>query len=146
MPVSERAPRPRSEYAPPLRTIFSRIAATTALVLCDRDNLSPLKEFRDISSSRVRSVAKTRRNSDRRRGRCCLHPLSPPPTPLHPLGRHLAKIRPTRKKSVRSTAIITWCACYADYATVCCCRYFYTAVARTITWPWFGTCGPSVVL
>lgn len=91
--------------------------------MCDRDNLSPLKEFRDISSSRVRSVAKTRRHSDRRRGRCPLAPPShhPPTQPLHPLGRHLAKIRPTRKKSVRSTAIITWCACYADYATVCCC-------------------------
>lgn len=38
--------------------IFLRIAATTALVLCDRDNLSPLKEFCDISS-RVLSVAKT---------------------------------------------------------------------------------------
>lgn len=48
------APRPtRDEHFFPIAP-----ATTTALVLCDRDNLSPLKEFRDISS-RVLSVAKT---------------------------------------------------------------------------------------
>lgn len=99
MPVSERAPRPRSEYAPPLRTIFSRIAATTALVLCDRDNLSPLKEFRDISSSRVRSVAKTRRNSDRRRGRytVCTPSCRPPLRSTHWADTSQKSGRPERR-------------------------------------------------
>lgn len=46
-----------NDNAPP-PCVFLRIAATTALVLCDRDNLSPLKEFCDISS-RVLSLAKT---------------------------------------------------------------------------------------
>lgn len=75
-------------------TIFSRIAGTTALVLCDRDNLSPLKEFRDISSG-VLSVAKTglgvdfaRRNRKRRPSDPTRPPLRAPLRSTHwPDGR-----------------------------------------------------------
>lgn len=57
--ISERAALPSPEETrPATRASFYGSPTTTALVLCDRDNLSPLKEFRDISS-RVLSVAKT---------------------------------------------------------------------------------------
>lgn len=102
--ISERAgtvPGEKLARTPPLRTdFFTGSRDYCACVLCDRDNLSPLKEFRDISS-RVLSVAKTglvleKRRSDRREEKS---PPSPKnnPTPLHPLGR-LAKIGVARKK------------------------------------------------
>lgn len=83
--ISERAAQSPEKSCPNPATQddFLRVAATTALVLCDRDNLSPLKEFRDISS-RVLSVAKTGLVRDvltaEERHPLLLQPHSAPPT------------------------------------------------------------------
>lgn len=68
-------------------------------MLCDRDNLSPLKEFLDISS-RVVSVAKTglvKRRSDRNIASCYTPPSPPHPYSAPPTGQ-IRKNRATRKK------------------------------------------------
>lgn len=99
---------------PATRGNFLRIAATTALVLCDRDNLSPLKEFRDIGSRVLSSVAKTGFVRDVLTATTVAATATTSPSSRYhttPPTAHYASAKiPQRQKeaTIDSTAITTW--------------------------------------